>query len=101
MKAALNGVPSLSILDGWWIEGCIEGVTGWAIGANSRGVDMQETRLHDAAALYEKLEQVVVPLFYGNRQGFINVMRHAIAINGSFFNTQRMMQQYVVKAYFL
>jgi starch phosphorylase len=101
MKAALNGVPSLSILDGWWIEGCIEGVTGWAIGDNSHGLDVQETRLHDAAALYEKLEQVVVPLFYGNRQGFINVMRHAIAINGSFFNTQRMMQQYVVKAYFL
>ena len=101
MKAALNGVPSLSILDGWWIEGCLEGVTGWAIGANSRGLEVQETHSHDAAALYEKLEQVVVPLFYGNRQGFINVMRHAIAINGSFFNTQRMMQQYVVKAYFL
>ena len=101
MKAALNGVPSLSILDGWWIEGCLEGVTGWAIGANSRGLEVQETQSHDAAALYEKLAQVVVPLFYGNRQGFINVMRHAIAINGSFFNTQRMMQQYVVKAYFL
>jgi starch phosphorylase len=101
MKAALNGVPSLSILDGWWIEGCIEGITGWAIGVNSRGLEVREDRLHDAAALYEKLEQVVVPLFYGNRQGFINVMRHAIAINGSFFNTQRMMQQYVVKAYFL
>jgi starch phosphorylase len=101
MKAALNGVPSLSILDGWWIEGCIEGITGWAIGDNSHGLEAQETRPYDAAALYEKLAQVVVPLFYGNRQGFINVMRHAMAINGSFFNTQRMMQQYVVKAYFL
>jgi glycogen phosphorylase len=42
-----------------------------------------------------------MPLFYGDLQGFINVMRHAIALNGSFFNTQRMLQQYVVKAYFL
>src|SRR5215831_16637406 len=101
MKAALNGVPSLSVLDGWWIEGCIEGVTGWAIGANHRGLTTADDRAQDAAALYEKLEQIVLPLFYGDRQGFVNVMRHAIALNGSFFNTQRMMQQYVVKAYFL
>jgi starch phosphorylase len=101
MKAALNGVPSLSVLDGWWIEGCIEGVTGWAIGANHRGLTTEDDRAQDAAALYEKLERTVLPLFYDDRQGFINVMRHAIALNGSFFNTQRMMQQYVVKAYFL
>jgi starch phosphorylase len=101
MKAALNGVPSLSVLDGWWLEGCIEGVTGWAIGANHRGVTTEDDRAQDAASLYDKLEQVILPLFYGDRQGFMNVMRHAIALNGSFFNTQRMMQQYVVKAYFL
>ena len=101
MKAALNGVPSLSVLDGWWLEGCIEGVTGWAIGANHRGLVVDDDRAQDAASLYEKLEQVVVPLFSGDRAGFISVMRHAIALNGSFFNTQRMMQQYVVKAYFL
>ncbi|HEY7495177.1 MAG TPA: alpha-glucan family phosphorylase [Candidatus Tectomicrobia bacterium] len=101
MKAALNGVPSFSILDGWWLEGHIEGVTGWAIGANHRGTDVHDERAHDAAALYDKLEQVIVPLFYSNRAGFINVMRHAIAINGHFFNTQRMMHQYVMKAYFL
>ena len=101
MKAALNGVPSLSVLDGWWLEGCIEGVTGWAIGANRRGLDVHDDRAQDAAALYDKLEQVILPLFYGDRQGFLSVMRHAIALNGSFFNTQRMMQQYVVKAYFL
>ena len=100
MKAALNGVPSLSVLDGWWIEGCIEGVTGWAIGANHRGLEMHDDRSQDAAALYDKLEQVILPMFYGDRDGFLNVMRHAIALNGSFFNTQRMMQQYVVKAYF-
>jgi starch phosphorylase len=101
MKAALNGVPSLSVLDGWWIEGWIEGITGWAIGAQHRDVIAADERSSDAAALYDKLEQVILPLFYGDRQGFINVMRHAIALNGSFFNTQRMMQQYVVKAYFL
>jgi len=101
MKAALNGVPSLSVLDGWWLEGCIEGITGWAIGLNHRGLAVEDDRAEDAAALYDKLEQVVLPLFYGDQQGFISVMRHAIALNGSFFNTQRMLQQYVVKAYFL
>ena len=58
-------------------------------------------RAQDAAALYDKLEQVILSLFCGDQQGFISVMRHAIALNGSFFNTQRMMQQYVVKAYLL
>ena len=100
MKAALNGVPSFSVLDGWWIEGHVEGVTGWAIGVHSRGAVVRDERALDAAALYDKLEQVIVPLFYSNRAGFINVMRHAIAINGQFFNTQRMMHQYVMKAYF-
>lgn len=100
MKAALNGVPSLSILDGWWIEGCIEGVTGWAIGelpgpANV-GADQSP---RDAASLYDKLERVIVPPFYHDRERFIDVMRHAIALNGSFFNTQRMVLQYVTKAY--
>jgi glycogen phosphorylase len=101
MKAALNGVPSLSVLDGWWLEGCIEGITGWAIGTNYHGLAVDDDRAQDAAALYDKLEQVILPLFYSDRQGFISVMRHAIALNGAFFNTQRMMQQYVVKAYFL
>src|SRR5262245_49769472 len=101
MKAALNGVPSLSVLDGWWIEGCIEGVTGWAIGPNHRGLVADDDQVQDASALYDKLEQVIMPLFYGDQQGFLNIMRHAIALNGSFFNTQRMLQQYVMKAYFL
>ena len=101
MKAALNGVPSLSVLDGWWIEGCIEGVTGWAIGENGRGGSQESVdRSRDAASLYEKLEKTVLPLFYNNRERFIDVMRHTIALNGSFFNTHRMMQQYVLNAYF-
>ena len=100
MKAAMNGVPSLSILDGWWIEGCIEGVTGWSIGESSRVTDRNGDHSKDAESLYQKLETVVVPLFYNGREQFIDVMRNAIALNGSFFNTERMMQQYVLKAYF-
>jgi starch phosphorylase len=100
MKAALNGVPSLSILDGWWIEGHIEGVTGWSIGENGRGMGDEVDRSKDAASLYDKLEQIILPLFYRDRGGFIDVMRHAIALNGSFFNTQRMVMQYVLNAYF-
>jgi hypothetical protein len=85
MKAALIGVPSLSILDGWWIEGCIEGVTGWAIGELPDPGDGDEDRSpRDAASLYSKLERVVIPLFYRDRERFIDVMRHAIALSGSF-----------------
>jgi len=101
MKAALNGVPSLSVLDGWWIEGCIEGVTGWAIDGPWREFEARAPdSLNDAASLYDKLEHVILPLFYRDRDKFLEVMRHAIALNGSFFNTQRMMQQYVLNAYF-
>ncbi len=99
MKAALNGVPSFSILDGWWIEGCIEGLTGWAIGENGR-TGSKEDRSKDAASLYDKLEQVIVPMYYKNRDRYATIMVNAIAINGSFFNTHRMVEQYVLKAYF-
>jgi len=100
MKAALNGVPSLSILDGWWLEGCIEGITGWAIDGDSQAEEGRERWDVDANSLYDKLESVVVPMFYSERDRYISIMRHAIALNGSFFNTQRMLQQYIVKAYF-
>jgi len=101
MKAALNGVPSLSVLDGWWIEGCIEGVTGWALGDRCDATANPGDRAAcDAASLYDKLERIVIPLFYRDRERFLDIMRHAIALNGSFFNTQRMVLQYVLKAYF-
>lgn len=100
MKAALNGVPSLSVLDGWWCEGCIEGITGWAIAGCKQGLDETNDRSEDATTLYDKLEKAILPLYYQNRTGFIDVMRHTIALNGSFFNTQRMLQQYISKAYF-
>jgi len=101
MKAALNGVPSLSILDGWWIEGHIEGVTGWAIGdlrSANAGVDTADN-YKEAQSLYSKLERVILPMFYDDRNRYMEIMQHAIAINGSFFNTQRMVQQYITDAY--
>lgn len=100
MKAALNGVPSLSTLDGWWLEGCIEGVTGWAIGPRTISPHQEHSDASDARDLYSKLENVVVPMFYSDREQFINIMRHCIALNGSFFHTQRMIHEYIVKAYF-
>jgi starch phosphorylase len=100
MKAALNGVPSLSVLDGWWMEGHIEGITGWAIGEARRGHEESSNGRKDAQSLYNKLEHMILPLFYRDRDRFIDVMRNSIAINGSFFNTHRMMQEYVLKAYF-
>jgi glycogen phosphorylase len=102
MKAAVNGVPSLSILDGWWVEGCIEGVTGWSIGEPRRGDPGPESPVDnvvDAESLYTKLESVILPMFYEERSRYLEVMRHAIAMNGSFFNTQRMVQQYITDAY--
>ena len=101
MKAALNGVPSLSILDGWWVEGHIEGVTGWSIG-DSRGAaggGAPTDNAAEAESLYSKLEGVILPMYYNERNKFLQVMQHAIAINGSFFNTQRMVQQYITDAY--
>jgi len=100
MKAAHNGVPSLSILDGWWIEGHIEGVTGWSIGSREPEVDAPEVASgKDAEDLYRKLRSEVLPTYYGNRERWINVMRQAIAFNAAFFNTHRMVQQFTTNAY--
>ena len=97
MKAALNGVPSLSVLDGWWVEGHQEGVTGWAFG-DCQGCD-PDTHA-EIASLYDKLEDVILPLYYRRPDEYAKVMRNAIALNGSFFNTQRMLLQYLTNAYF-
>jgi starch phosphorylase len=96
MKAAVNGIPSLSILDGWWIEGCIEGMTGWAIDSIE---DTESDDEKDANALYDKLDEVIMPLFYNQPGQWIDIMRYTIGINASFFNTHRMVQQYVLNAY--
>ena len=93
MKAALNGVPSLSILDGWWIEGCIEGVTGWAIEDGASDAD-------EAANFYNKLENAVVPLYLSSPEKWARLMRTTLAFNGSYFNTNRMVKQYNRNAYY-
>jgi glycogen phosphorylase len=94
MKAAFNGVPSLSVLDGWWVEGCIEGITGWAIGDSSTSANGD-----DASSLYDKLEQAVLPLYHDDRNGWITVMQGAISKNASIFNSHRMMRRYAAEAY--
>jgi starch phosphorylase len=95
MKAALNGVPSFSVLDGWWIEGHVEGVTGWSIGDSGT----ENNSDAEALSLYDKLAGVILPLYYKDADKFAQVMRSAIALNGSYFNTQRMIFQYVRNAY--
>lgn len=96
MKAALNGVPTFSILDGWWIEGHIEGATGWAIGDSYQS---ETNREQEVISLYDKLERVIVPMYYEQPNQFAGIMRSAIAHNGSYFNTQRMVNQYLQNAY--
>lgn len=99
MKAAFNAVPSLSILDGWWIEGCIPGVTGWPIGHAHDSAPGEDSSPEDARALYDQLEHVILPMFVRERESFVRIMRHAVAINASHFNTHRMVRDYVLKAY--
>ncbi len=94
MKAACNGVPNLSVLDGWWIEGCLEGITGWAVGGGPETDDGS-----DAASLYEKLEHTVLPLYHRDRAGWIAAMQGAIAKNASFLNSHRMMRRYATETY--
>jgi len=95
MKAALNGVPSFSVLDGWWVEGHVEDITGWSIGDSG----MENNSNAEALSLYDKLAEVILPLYYKDADKFAQVMRSAIALNGSYFNTQRMIFQYVRNAY--
>lgn len=97
MKAALNGVPSLSILDGWWVEGHVEGITGWSIG----GPEQESNNQQESASLYNKLEKIIIPLFYKQPGAFNEVRRFAIALNGSYYNAQRMMFQYMEHAYMM
>jgi len=99
MKAAHNGVPQFGTLDGWWLEGCIENITGWAIGPEKTEEEASDDEI-DKADLYDKLENWIIPKFYKDRDNWIRTMRSCIAINASFFNTNRMIQQYVLNAYF-
>ncbi len=100
MKAVHNGVPSLSVLDGWWVEGHVEGVTGWSVGRGASEAGSEELRrAADVSELYDKLRGVIAPLFYHDRERWSAIMRQTIAFNASFFNTHRMVQQYTANAY--
>ncbi|NIR47342.1 alpha-glucan family phosphorylase [candidate division KSB1 bacterium] len=100
MKAAHNGVLNFSVLDGWWIEGCLEAVTGWAIGPEPNKVNLADyDERQDIEDLYQKLETVLIPLYYKDRSGWIRMMKNAIAINATYFNTHRMIMEYALKAY--
>ncbi len=102
MKAAHNGVPNFSVLDGWWIEGHAENITGWGIGHKPTEVSLDADANvddEDAKDIYSKLEYVILPTYYSRRDEWIHIMKNAIAFNGSFFTTRRMVLQYVSKAY--
>ena len=99
MKAACNGVPQFGTLDGWWLEGCIDNITGWSIGPEKTEEKESDDDI-DRYDLYDKLENWIMPKFYSDRDNWIRTMRSCIAINASFFNTNRMIQQYVLNAYF-
>jgi starch phosphorylase len=99
MKAVMNGVLNLSVLGGCWIEGHIEGLTGWSVGENAHGKGEERDHSRDAPSVYDKLEHTIIPLFYRDRHRFMDMMAYSVAINGSFFNTRRMVQEYVLNAY--
>ena len=96
MKATHNGVPNFSVLDGWWIEGHIEGYTGWAIGPSA---DVPADPARDADDLYYKLESAIIPSFYNDKHLWIRIMQNAIGKNAYYFNSHRMMRRYVTEAY--
>ncbi len=95
MKAALNAVPSLSVIDGWWVEGHVEGITGWAIGNDRPESDTEQ----EISSLYDQLEFSIAPMYYKRPLDFAAIGRWSIALNGSFFNAQRMVSQYAMNAY--
>jgi len=100
MKAAHNGVVNFSVLDGWWIEGCVEGLTGWAIGPSpDQAISEEERRKRELGDLYNKLEYLIIPRFYEERDAWINMMKNSIGKVAYYFNTHRMMRRYATDAY--
>lgn len=97
MKASLNGVPNFSVLDGWWLEGHAEGITGWSIGDKTNNNDDEK----DSQELYEKLENKILPNYYYDRKNWVEIMKNSIAYNGAYFTAYRMAQQYALNAYLL
>jgi len=95
-----RGVINFSVLDGWWIEDSVEGLTGWAIGPSlDQRLDEQETRKRDLSDLYNKLEYLIIPKFYQQRDTWIDLMKNSIGKVAYYFNTHRMMRRYATDAY--
>jgi len=94
MKAAMNGVLNLSILDGWWPEACIHGVNGWQFGDGVEGSDA-----HDLESLYKVLFDEVVPTYYDRRDKWIQMMRSSISMSQKQFSSDRMVEEYYTKMY--
>ena len=91
---------NFSVLDGWWIEGCIEGVTGWAIGPKPiELMDERSKRFLEVKDLYNKLEYLIIPMFYNNRDAWTNMMRSSIGKIAYYFHSHRMMRRYATDAY--
>ncbi len=100
MKAAHNGVVNFSVLDGWWMEGCIEGVTGWSIGPHPKElVTEDEKREIELRDLYSKLEYLIVPTYYEQREAWISLMKNSIARIAHYFQTHWVMRRYITEAY--
>jgi starch phosphorylase len=100
MKAAINGVPSFSVLDGWWIEGWQEGITGWSIGKDATETTLESNNdADDVNDFYNKLEKVVIPTYYQDRDNWLKIMKSCIGLNGAYFNTHRVVKEYTEKAY--
>jgi starch phosphorylase len=102
MKASLNGIPNLSILDGWWVEG-YNGANGWAID-DQQFDDPDQQDAYDAQSIYRLLEEEVAPLYYnrdrdGIPRGWVEVMREAIRSNAPRFSTRRMVKEYTTELY--
>lgn len=96
MKAALNGIPSLSSLDGWWLEGHVENITGWSIG--KRG-EITTSDYNESDELYDKLEKNILPIYLNDKERWKEIMASTIMINGSMFNTHRMVKEYILHSY--
>jgi starch phosphorylase len=103
-KAALNGVPNFSVLDGWWREGFVRGVNGWAIGDDRAWDDANAQDAADAESFYTTLEHEIIPLFYERDanavpRAWVRVMKNAIKTIAPRFSTMRMVKEYVTRYY--
>ncbi|KGG80509.1 alpha-glucan phosphorylase [Caloranaerobacter azorensis H53214] len=99
MKAAMNGVLNLSILDGWWPEACEHGVNGWQFGDGFESENVAEQDAHDLKALYKVLLEEVIPTYYNNREKWVEMMRNSILSTKDKFAVKRMLEEYYEKMY--